>query len=280
MLWFAGRLHEGHTVPFDLSDRGLLLADGLFETMPCVDGHAIWADRHLARMADGAAVLGIPFDAALAAQALSALVSTDTAPGALRLTLTRGPAPRGLRLPVNPAPTLFATRAPWRADGLFQPVRLATSRIRRNSTSPTARLKTLAYLDGVMALAQAQGAGADDALMLNEAGRVACTSAGNLFVIVDGELITPPLSEGVLAGITRALLLELAARAGLVPVERPLLLADLHAARRVYTTNSLRFLTPINAVDGVPLASSLSAADEQALRALVVPPGLRAFIAA
>lgn len=275
MLWINGRIQPGPSVAFDLSDRGLLLADGLFETMACSHGAVIWRDEHLARLAQAAADLAIPCDLALAGQALDALAAADPGAGAVRLTLTRGPAPRGLRLPDISHPTLFATRAPWRAQGLFQPITLATSPIRRNSTSPTSRLKTLAYLDGVLGLRQALAQGADDALFLNEHGRVACTSAGNLLLIRDGQLITPPVSDGVLPGITRARLLALAPVVGLQAIEASLSLADLVQADHLFTSNSLRFITPISAIDGVAVGRGGPEAPVMlALRTALLPAGL------
>jgi len=261
MLWLEGRLHEGTAAPFDLADRGLLLADGLFETLLAVAGVPYCLDEHLARLEAGAAVLRLPVPLAEARRAITALAEAATGPVVIRLTVTRGTGPRGLRPPADPAPRLFATAAPWSPETAFGPATLATSGIRRNAGSPLSRLKSLCYLDNVLALDEAAGRGADDALLLSTGGMVACTSMANLFALFGRTLLTPPAADGVLPGITRALVLRLAAGAGLTAEERSLRPEALAQADALFATNSVRLIAPVTALDGsaLPRAAAVDA---------------------
>lgn len=228
------------TPPFGApgDDRGLLLGDGLFETMLALDGAAPHLAAHLDRMAAGCDVLGLPFDRAEAERLVRAAL-----PGegrfAVRLTLTAGSGGRGLDRPDAPVPRLFANA--MAAAPVTTPATLFVAGARRNEGSPAARLKTLSYLDNVLARAEARGAGADEAVMLNNRGEVACAGAANLFWIAGERLFTPRLDCGVLAGITRARIL--ASR----PVEEVAAgIEALEAADAVFLTNSLIGVRPVS----------------------------------
>ncbi|UIJ71481.1 aminotransferase class IV [Aurantimonas sp. HBX-1] len=236
----GGFVASGPAVGAD--DRGLLLADGVFDTSLVLGGRVFRSAAHLDRLAAAAARLEIPVARADLAAALDALAARQQN-GSIRLTLTRGPGPRGLGYPPEPHPTLIGASAPLSAAAMFAPLRLALSPIRRNETSPTAQLKSLAYLDAVLAQRAARQAGADEALFLNGVGRVACTALANLFLLTGDELATPPLDDGSLDGITRRWVLAHAAGFGLTARERPLALDDL-ARGSILLTNSLRLLAP------------------------------------
>ena len=213
------------------NDRGLLLGDGLFETLLAADGDLPHLAAHLDRMAAGCAVLDLPFDRAEAERRVLAAT-----PGegrlAVRLTLTAGSGGRGLDRPEVALPRLFAKAAP--SAPVVAPATAMIATTRRNEGSPASRLKTLSYLDNVLARAEASAAGADEAVMLNNRGELACAAAANLFWIEDGRLFTPRLDCGVLAGITRARLMALAA------VEEVAVGPEgLERAEAVFLTNSL-----------------------------------------
>ncbi len=233
-------------------DRGFTLGDGVFDTALALGGAVFARARHLGRLLEAAAALGIAVEPGRVERALDAALTP--APTILRTTLTRGTAARGL-WPSSAGPaTLVVSAAPWSPALLGQPARLVTAAGRRNELSPTANLKTLGYLDHILAARQAAVAGVEDALILNTQGRVACSTIANVFVLKAGRLLTPPLTEGCLPGILRALVLEAAPALGLVAEEAPLAPADLHAAEAVFLTNSVRFLRPVTALDGVGLS--------------------------
>ena len=256
MIWHNGELREGPTITLDASDRGLLLGDGLFETIAVFNGRPFRQPEHWDRMATAAARLGLPLDRAALDAATSAMVqhSTDRN-GVLRVTVTRGAGPRGLAPAGDAVPTVLATLASWRPDMAFRSVALATSTVRRNSGSPLSRIKSLAYLDNVLGLKEALDLGADDALLLNEAGSVACSSVGNLFAVHGSHLLTPPVEDGVLPGITRNLVLGHAEDIGLSVAEVSLKPQDLHHADAVFLTNSVRLLEIVRRLDGADLRS-------------------------
>jgi branched-subunit amino acid aminotransferase/4-amino-4-deoxychorismate lyase len=234
------------------NDRGLLLGDGLFETLLAVDGVVPHLDAHLDRMAAGCEALALPFDRVEAARLVC---EAGPAEGrfAVRLTLTAGSGGRGLDRPVAPAARLFATAAP--SAPIKTPATAILATTRRNEGSSASRLKTLSYLDNVLARAEAQAAGADEAVMLNNRGELACAGAANLFWLAEGRLFTPRLECGVLAGITRARLMTLA------PVEEVAAGPEaLDRAEAVFLTNSLIGVRPLSRLGARTFAESAAMA--------------------
>ncbi|MGQ0486174.1 MAG: aminotransferase class IV [Hyphomicrobiales bacterium] len=249
-VWFNGRIVEG-PLPLDPADRGLLLGDGLFETVAVINGKALWLEEHLARLAAAAAELGIAADLVSIRKAIAALPG-EAGAHALRVTLTRGPAPRGLASG-GESPSLIATLDPLPRGFLMQPVSLATSAVRRNEFAPSSRLKTLSYADAIAAARAAVASGADDALMLNTSGRAASSTIANLFLLKGNELITPDPSQGILPGIMRRALLDLAHHLGLDAVERAVEPEEMASADAVFLSNSLRLIRPVTSLDAKPL---------------------------
>lgn len=237
-----------------LDDRGLLLGDGLFETLLARDGQLILLDEHLARMAGGCAVLGLPSPDASQARAAceTALDAAGLQRGraAVRLTMTAGSGGRGLDRPEAPIPRLFATAALAPPAGGVTALRTAS--IRRNTTSPASRLKSLSYLDNILARREVAP---DEALMLNERGEVACAAVANIFWLMGDRLETPSLDCGVLPGIMRAHLVRAAADMGVEVREVRAPRAALDEADAVFLTNSLVGLRQVSSLDGVDLAS-------------------------
>lgn len=250
MLWLNGKLLPAAEARIAANDRGFTLGDGIFETIKARNGRPLRWERHLARLEAGAATLGLPIGRsgeALRDAAQALLQANRLAAAVLRLTLTRGPGERGL-LPSDPAaPTLLIA-----ASALPSPAAPARAvivgTVRRNAHSPLARIKSLSYLDSVLARMEAARRGADDALLLNGAGRLAEASAANLFLVVGDKLLTPPIDEGALPGTMRAELLDLT---GIE--ERPIDAAELATAREVFLSSSLG-LRAVVAVDGRNIA--------------------------
>ncbi len=226
-------------VPSD--DRGLLLGDGLFETLLALSGRPLFLAEHLARLARGCGVIGLPppnepVVRRAIDQALFAAGLTDGR-AAVRLTWTAGSGGRGLDRPASLQPRLLMTAAP--APLPLVPAALAVVSIRRNAGSPASRLKTRAYLDNVLARREATAAGADEAVMLNTTGEVACAAAANLFWVSDGRLRTPALECGVLDGIVRAQVLALSAAMRIDVAEVHAGPEVVEAAAAIFLTNSL-----------------------------------------
>ncbi|WP_298955893.1 aminotransferase class IV [uncultured Methylobacterium sp.] len=277
MWWLDGETFATPRAPFDLADRGLLLGDGVFDTALALHGRIFCEEAHVARLVASAGALGFAADPAAIVAAMRTVAAAHPR-AAIRTTLTRGSGPRGLRPPASPRPTVFAAAAPWNPALAFAGLSLWPQDIRRNETSPASRLKTLGYLDAVLAAEAAGRAGFDEALFLNTAGRVACAGSGTLFALVGGALVTPPLAEGVLAGIVRAWLLAAAPGLGLAAWEAPLTPADLAGAEAVLLTNSLRLVAPVRAVGEVRFASethpAFAALREALARECGLDPGM------
>jgi branched-chain amino acid aminotransferase len=253
VFWFNGALQERPVVSFDLTDRGLNLGDGVFDTSLARNGRIFRRKSHIDRMADAAEILGIPFDEMAAGAALDALAGA-IGDGAVRLTLTRGPGPRGLSFPKNPAPILYGAAAAMQTP-LFPVLKLGTTSIRRNETSPASRIKALPYLDSVLALEQASARGADEVLFENTHSRVACLATANIFAIFGRQLVTPPLSDGALAGTTRAFVLSKAHGLHFDVAERSLPLEKFSRADALFATSSLRLIAPCGQLDAIAYPS-------------------------
>ncbi|HKV50944.1 MAG TPA: aminotransferase class IV [Gemmatimonadaceae bacterium] len=262
LVWIDGRRVDASAAGISPLDRGFTLADGLFETMRAYHGSVFRLDAHLRRLAAGAAVLGIPVAADVphtVSVAAGVLRGLGWADAALRLTVTRGIGPRGLAPPVPAQPTVVLTVTPLapREPLSARSVRVSTAPARRNEFAATAGVKTLAYVESVVALAYARGAGADDALFLDTAGHVCEATASNVFVVAGSTLHTPPRECGVLPGITRTAVLELAATIGLVACEDVLTPRDLADADEAFLTSSIRELAPIARVDDAQLPNGV-----------------------
>jgi len=264
MIHLGGRLVDASAARIDPADRGFLLADGLFETLRVYDGKAFRREAHLARLSAGACVLGLPMPQTgeIGTAIAETLDANRLREASLRITLTRGPGQRGLLPPEEPAPTLMITAYPA-AQISLAPMTAHVASIRRNEHSPLAQVKSLAYLDNILALREAGETGCDEALLLNTAGRLASGSRSNVFLVLDGKLATPPLSEGVLAGITRQSVLDIAADAGIETREMPLTMADLARADEVMICNSLLQVRALSRIDKRtlspgPIAKSLA----------------------
>jgi branched-chain amino acid aminotransferase len=235
-VWLNGALVPASAARIDPADRGFTLGDGLFETIRAAEGAPAHAARHFARMRQGAAILRIPLpyaDHELEAALREVLQANECHEAALRMTLTRGPAARGVLPPADPQPTLLISSGPLPASP-FAARLIVAQRTRRNEKSRLSQIKSLNYLDGIMARQEAFEAGADDALLLNTRGDLAEATAANVFLLLDGAWVTPPVEDGALPGIARALLLEAgAAREGTIA------LGDLRRAEAGFLTNSL-----------------------------------------
>lgn len=244
-VWLNGALLDADAARIAPDDRGFTLADGLFETLQARGGAVLRLEAHLARLRRGASLLGLPLPRLDYGQILAdTLAANGLADGVLRLTLSRGRGARGVLPPAESTPTVLVTGAPLPP---LSSVRLVIARVtRRNEFSPLSGIKSLNYLDNILARQEAAGRGADDAVLLNTQGRIAETSMANVFVVKDGALLTPPVGDGALPGVMRAELLKLGA------VERMLSPEDLMASREMFLTTSLG-IRSVEEIEGRPL---------------------------
>ncbi|MFQ5699100.1 MAG: aminotransferase class IV [Myxococcota bacterium] len=256
-VWLDGGILDPDRARIGVCDHGLLYGDGVFEGIRSYGRRLFRLADHLERLEISARALALRLPAGR--ERLGAIVRETVAavPGSdvyARLIVTRGEGALG----VDPA-SCSAPRIVCMADevALFSPeirargLELVTSSVRRPSADQLdPRIKSLNYLPSVLAKQEARRVGADEALLLNPAGRVAEASVANVFCARHGRLATPPASEGALEGITRATVLELAREVGLDPVERPLTRLDLLAADEVLLTGTGAGIVGVRALDG------------------------------
>lgn len=242
--WLGDRLVDADVAGIALDDHGVTVGDGCFETLKVVDGTPFALTRHLARLGHSCAGLGLVVpDERLLREACAAVVE-DGGPGLgrVRITVTGGRAPLGSgRGTGGPTLTVLAGEAgTWTKS-----TTVALCPWTRNERSAVAGLKTTSYAENVVALAWATERGASEALFANSRGDLCEGTGSNVFVALDGRLITPPLSSGCLAGITRELVLELDG----VDIEaRPIPVAALAEATEVFLTSSTRDVQPVHTV--------------------------------
>jgi branched-chain amino acid aminotransferase len=206
--WLNGRILDDPTAPaVTVADHGFTVGDGVFEAVKVVEGQPFALTRHLERLARSAAGLGLPgLDEAEVGRGVAAVLEGNELPlGRLRITYTGGAAPMGSGRGDGP-PTLAVVvdrLTPW--DG---PTSVVTVPWPRNERGALAGLKTTSYAENVIALAHARERGASEAIFANTTGSLCEGTGSNGFYVLDGELRTPTLASGCLAGISRALLLE------------------------------------------------------------------------
>ncbi len=247
--WVDGRLVEPGEPSVSSIDHGLTVGDGVFETLKVVDGVPFALTRHLRRLAASAAGLGLPApDADLVRSGVAAVLAAGEplALGRLRITVTGGPGPLGSNRG-EAAPTYLVLATPTVAAAASAAISVVPWT--RNERSPVAGLKTTSYAENVVALATAAAHGASEAIFANTRGQLCEGTGTNVFVAIGGRLLTPPLSSGCLAGITRELLIEWSIDDGLDVLEAELGLDDLRAADEVLLTSSTRDVQPVHAVD-------------------------------
>lgn len=255
IVFLNGRFIPEAEAKIPPSDRGFTLADGVFDTLLAIDGKPQYGERHFARLLRHAETirLTIPETAArLMDIAQDLLQRNGLAAGAcsVRTTLTRGAGARGLLPPDNPAPTLLMQAAAFSPAREAELAVITARHVRRNEHSPLARIKALGYGDNLAALMEARDGGCADAVLLNTAGNAACGTTGNLFILEGGRLVTPPLADGALDGIARAVIIEQAqAREETIAPDR------LNRADGIYLTNSLRGIRAVTILDGRPVSS-------------------------
>ena len=206
--WFNGQLLDdpaGATLP--VTDHGFTVGDGVFESIKTLQGVPFALTRHVTRMARSATGLGLepPDEAQVRRGVAEVLAGTDDPLGRLRITYTAGPAPMGSGRGDGPATLVVAYSA---IDPALASTAVSTAPWPRNERGATAGLKTTSYAENVMALAHATERGATEAILANTVGNLCEGTGSNVFYVVDGELRTPSLASGCLAGVTRALVLE------------------------------------------------------------------------
>jgi branched-chain amino acid aminotransferase len=258
VAYVDGEFVDAGAAHVSIFDHGLLYGDGVFEGFRAFSGSLFRPRDHLARLRRSARALrlDVPLEAE---ELLEATIDTvrrsRLADAHVRIVLTRGFGMPGLDPRRCERPTLIVTAYPFPPFHGSKALELVISSIPRKSPrSVGAHVKSLNYLDGIMAYQQATAVGANDAVMLDVIGAVAECTTSNLFAVMDGTLVTPT-TRAALPGITRRTVLELAGELGIPAQERELWPMELYAADAAFVTGSGAGVVPVGSIDGHPLGS-------------------------
>jgi branched-chain amino acid aminotransferase len=249
-IWLDGGLQDSGSARVSVLDHGLTVGDGVFETVKAVSGRPFALTRHLDRLARSAAGLGLPEpDRDEVREACAAVLAADPMPlGRLRITYTGGLGPLGSDRGEHGPTLLVALGETGRRPDSTAVITVPWT---RNERGALTGLKTTSYAENVVALARAREQDASEALFANTAGQLCEGTGSNVFVVLDGEIHTPPVASGCLAGITRALTVEWTGAK-----ETDLPFDVLERAEEVFLTSTLRDVQAVHRVDGRELAGA------------------------
>jgi branched-chain amino acid aminotransferase len=280
LVYVSGKCVPREEARISALDAGVLLGAGLFETLRTYAGKPFRLGAHLARLRASGEFFRIfvrETDAEITA-AVARLLEANGVPDArVRLTATRGPLDAAVDDDEAPPATLIITAGlmtPYPAELYEKGATVVVSDIRANPDDPTVYHKTTGYLRNLLALRDAHRARATEALIFNTKGRLAEGSLSNAFIVSGGRLLTPSVEEGLLAGITRAAVLELAAEVGVPAEQQPLTARAVLNADEMFLTNSIMELLPVGRVErkeiGDGLPGPVTKRLAEAYRALVI----------
>lgn len=257
LCWQRGQIVDARAATVSVLDHGLLYGDGVFEGIRFYRRKPFRLDAHLQRLFDSARAidLAMPFSADDLRGAIVELIAAfDADDGYLRLVVTRGVGPLGLDPAGCREPELFIIASSLQVIDIekrnagARVIIAATRRLGADGLDP--RIKSLNYLNHILARIEANNAGADEAILLNAAGRIAEGSADNVFIVRRDELLTPPITEGALDGITRGVVIEIARTLGIRFRETPLAPYDLFTADECFLTGTGAELIPVREING------------------------------
>lgn len=262
VCWMNGTVVPAEKASVNVLDHGLLYGDGVFEGIRFYHRRPLRLRQHMTRLMDSAKAidLKLPLDLdGLEAAALEIIHASGQESGYLRPVATRGVGSLGIDPGSCEQANFFIIGGPLRMISDEERRRgakvitAATRRLSPDGLDP--RIKSLNYLNAILARLEAKAAGAQEAILLNREGRIAEGTVDNVFVIKSGIIKTPPLSEGALGGITRALILEIAAAKNWDIEEVPLTPYDIYTADEAFLCGTGAELIPIGSLDGRELAS-------------------------
>ncbi|MBF0276508.1 MAG: branched-chain-amino-acid transaminase [SAR324 cluster bacterium] len=263
VCWFNGNIMDASEAKISVFDHGLLYGDGVFEGLRFYQGKVFRLLSHLERFEKSARaiMLPLPFDHKTLAMAVEETIkASNQSEGYIRMVATRGEGPLG----INPATCtqgclfmiadqLQMSNARILSDGARLMI-AATRRLGPDGLDP--KIKSLNYLNNIMAKIEANQAGYDEAILLNQMGNVAEGTVDNVFVVADGVLKTPPVSDGALDGITRTVVLELAEKLEIPCQEKSLTAYDLFLADECFLTGTGAELIPVREISGREMTSA------------------------
>ncbi len=259
MVYLNGSYLPLNEAKISVMDYGFLFGYGLYETTRVYHGGFFRLDSHLKRLEQSAQTLAIPVDVSQCKKAVLETARLNLFEnGRMRLTVSPGPGTAAPDTRSCHSPTVLVTVVEYRPfpTALYQKgLSCIIFNLRRNSQSLLPGLKSSSFVESMLARQKAREAGADDALMLNDRGLLAEASSSNVFIVHRGVLKTPRTGSGLLPGITRQIVLELAGQLGMDYQETDILPSELTTASEIFLTNSLVEILPVTRIEGRPVGS-------------------------
>ncbi len=255
-VFVNGKVVDERRASVPVSDRGFLYGDGLFETMRSYDGKVFKLDGHLKRLYDGAKIikLKIPLSKIGIKNAIYRLLRVNKLEDAyIRLAVSRGEGRVGLdATTARTANIVIITKpfTPYPAELYKKGLSVFISSVRRNENSPLSRIKSINYLNNIAARMEAQKKGYNDAILLNNKGKIACGAVSNIFTINKNTLLTPSVASGILSGITKTEIIKIARKLGLKVQEKEINRNEIFKMSEVFFTNTLMEIMPVTKVNG------------------------------
>jgi branched-chain amino acid aminotransferase len=255
-VYISGQLYDKEDAKISVYDHGLLYGDGVFEGMRIYGGKVFRMQDHLDRLWHSAKAiwLEIPMTPEALAKAVAETVAANgLVDGYVRLVVTRGAGTLGLdpNRTSQPQVIIIADKITLYPQEYYENGLeiITVSTMRNHPAALSPRIKSLNYLNNILAKIEGLQAGCEEALMLNHKGEVAECTGDNVFLVKRGQLLTPPIDAGILEGITRAAVIELAAEAGIAVREIPLTRHDVYIADECFLTGSAAEIVPVVKVD-------------------------------
>jgi branched-chain amino acid aminotransferase len=256
-VWIDGKLYDKADAKISVYDHGLLYGDGVFEGIRVYHGKIFEVEAHLRRLFESARAirLNIPLTAAQLTAVMEQTVKANEFTDCyIRLVVTRGAGPLGIDPYKCGQPSVICIAdliAVYPPEMYEKGISVITASIIRNHPSAVSpRIKSLNYLNNILARIEAHDAGVADAIMLNHHGNVAEATVQNIFIVRDGAVSTPAVTEGALEGVTRKVMLQICRKMGLTTHERAIERLDLYNADEMVLTGTGAELMPVTKVDG------------------------------
>jgi branched-chain amino acid aminotransferase len=261
-VWIDGKLLDKADACVSVYDHGFLYCDGVFEGIRVYSGRIFECEAHIRRLFDSARAirLQVPYDAQRLCDAMEQTFKANNFTDCyIRLIVTRGIGNLGVdpKKCTNPSVIIIADTIEVYPREMYEKgiAVITASVIRNHPNAVSPRIKSLNYLNNILARIEANDAGVPEAVMLNHEGNVSECTADNIFIVRDGKVLTPGTSDGILEGVTRKVMLELCARLNIACAEKTLQRHDLYVADECFVTGTGAEVMPVTKIDGRPIGS-------------------------
>lgn len=260
-IYLNGSLVPKEDAKVSVFDRGFLYGDSVFETIRIYDGKPFLIDEHITRLLNGLKALCFQkLPAGLKVYALKLIEANKVLNGVLRIAVTRGELTSGIDPSACKEPTVVISAkegVPYTDEAYSKGFRVIVAKIRKDQNSPLCRIKSANFLTHILAKGEATDAGVDEAIMLNYEGFLTEATVSNIFLLKGNTLLTPSEESGILPGITRKVVLEMAEKMGLNAGEREIRPEEIYNADEAFLTNSLMEVMSLVEVDKKAIGNGL-----------------------